>query len=101
MSFFHRILTGSCNTVSPNSLGRETRRSSPRSLSPRLETLETIELLSHGGLSPASLARLKPVAQVQSQDLPFFDQTALKQVSASSISQKALTGTQTSTVPTP
>lgn len=100
MTVIHRILTGSRKPLASIFPGRESRRSSSRSLSPRLETLESIELLSHGGLSPAALAKLKPVAQIQALEIPFSNQTAtVNQVRAASISQSSVTTTQTSTVP--
>ncbi len=100
MTVFHRILTGTRTPLASILSRRGPARPSARSLTPRLETLETIELLSHGGLSAAALAKLKPVAQIQAQNVPFATQAgAVHQITASSISQKSTTPTQTATVP--
>lgn len=100
MTVIDRIVTGTRLPLASLLPGRKPRRPSSRSLTPRLESLESIELLSRGGLSPAALAKLKPVAQVQAQEIPFTTQNApVQHIVAASISQKSVTNTQTVTVP--
>ena len=95
MTVFRRLLTET-RALRLSGLTRPRRgagKAVTRSLTPRLEALESIELLSH-------VAVVKPaiVAPVQAQSVPFAS-IAAGGVVAASVSQQSLLTTQTVTVP--